>query len=64
MNDDTTIGEVIRAISRIEKKLDRITSDHEDRLRRLEKAVWIMTGVSATGVSTGIAALIQASGGL
>lgn len=56
---EMTMGEVARTLARIEQKLDAITSDHEQRLRRVERYVWVMTGVGATGATTGVASLVQ-----
>jgi hypothetical protein len=42
--------EVLERLTRIETKLDAAISrgdDHEHRLRRLERAVWVATGAAA-----------------
>lgn len=57
---DVTDAEVVRWLERIESKLDKITGDHEDRLRRLERAVWVTAGISGAGIASGIGALSQA----
>lgn len=58
MSDDTEIRE---RLARIETKLDRIIDgpagldDHEKRLRRIEKWMFILTGAAATaGSSAGV----------
>lgn len=83
--DDVSIAELVRTISRldaefsrsfvrIESKLDRVTDDHESRLRDLERVdvgrmgtdlenrlrivEKWMWGLGATGTSTGIFALL------
>lgn len=57
--EDVTLGELARGQSRMEAKLDRVTLDHEIRLRRLERAVWLATGVGGAGAASGVGALIQ-----
>ena len=56
--DDLTMAEMGRTMVRIEGKLDKVTADHEDRLRRLEKAVWIATGTGAAGLASSLAAIL------
>ena len=60
MTEGITNAEIVRWLERIEAKLDKVTEDHEDRLRRLEKAVWISAGVGGAGVASGVGALLQA----
>jgi hypothetical protein len=52
--------EVLERLTRIETKLDAAISrgdDHEHRLRRLERAVWLATGAAAAmGGAVGAAA--------
>lgn len=48
-NEDVAIGE---RLARIETKLDlwHLThQDHEGRIRRLERAVWVAAGLSMAG---------------
>lgn len=59
MDEEIGNAELSRWLVRVEQKIDRLTGDHEERLRRLERAVWIMTGVGAAGVTSGVGALIQ-----
>lgn len=50
----------IERLTRIEVKLDNfitVYTDHETRLRKLERAVWIATGF-ATAAGGGLGALI------
>jgi hypothetical protein len=54
-----TNDELVRTMDRIERKLDMITTDHESRLRRIERAVWVMTGVGGVGITSGVGALLQ-----
>lgn len=56
--DAVTLAEVARGMIRIEQKLDRALADHEDRLRRLEKAVWIATGTGAAGFASSLVAVL------
>ncbi len=59
---DVTNAELARSIKRVEVKIDRISEDHEDRLRRLERAVWATIGFGLAGAGTGISALVQGFG--
>lgn len=48
-------GTVVERLARIETKLDvQLTTqaDHETRLRRLERALWIAAGFSMAGGAT------------
>jgi hypothetical protein len=58
-SDDVTLAELARGQLRIETKLDRVTMDHEIRLRRLERAVWVATGLGAAALTSGVGALLQ-----
>lgn len=60
--DAVTLAELARGQMRIEHKLDRVTEDHERRLRQLERAVWIATGTGAAGFTSGLAALLGVIG--
>jgi hypothetical protein len=55
------------SLARIETKLDHSlsdVSDHEDRLRKLERIVWIATGLAAaSGGAIGAAATSIIQGG-
>lgn len=54
-----TIAELGRLILRVEQKLDRVTDDHEGRLRNLEKAVWVATGLGGAAIASSIGALLN-----
>ncbi|MBX6382153.1 MAG: hypothetical protein IRZ07_04135 [Microbispora sp.] len=58
--------EVLERLTRIEVKLDAAISradDHESRLRRLERAVWVATGAAAIAGGAIGEVLRQALGG-
>lgn len=60
--------EVLDRLVRIETKLDsQLTrsEDHEGRIRRLERAVWVASGAAATagGVVGSIAQQVMGGGG-
>lgn len=44
------------AVSRLEDKLDRVTDDHEQRIRRVERWMWTCLGLSAAGAGAGLSA--------
>ena len=58
-----TMGELGRAIIRIERKLDGAMDDHEKRLRQLERWMWGAVAVGGAGLASGVGALFS-SGGL
>lgn len=55
---EVTNGELARWLERVEKKIDVITADHETRLRRIERAMYVSIGLAATGATSGLAAMI------
>lgn len=63
MNEDVTNGELARALIRIESKLDKVSDDHENRLRRIERISYIALGLAVTGASTGFSSLVSVFGG-
>ena len=54
-----TLGEVGRAVIRIERKLDGLADDHETRLRAVERSLWAAAGLGGAGLASGLGALIQ-----
>lgn len=49
---DPIIDIVVDRLARIEVKLDQAlasTSDHETRIRRLERAIWLAVGFASAG---------------
>lgn len=63
MPEEVTNSELSRSLIRIESKLDLVTGDHEVRLRRLEKYVYVSLGLAVAGATSGVGALISALGG-
>lgn len=57
--EGVTNSELARALIRIEGKLEQVTGDHELRLRRVERWVWIASGMSAAGMISGLIAAAQ-----
>jgi len=55
---ELTLGEVGRAVERVEAKLDRVIEDHEKRLRRLEAIQYIAIGLAAT-LGTGFGTILD-----
>lgn len=60
--DTVTVGELTRCLSRIEAKLDKALEDYEQRLRKVERALYVAAGLSLTGIGTGLTAVL--GGGL
>lgn len=54
--EGVSTAELARSLARIEQKLDGVTSDHEQRLRRVERWMWTALGLSGAGAATGISA--------
>lgn len=54
--EDVTLGEIHRTMTRIEQKVDKVTDDHEVRLRRVEK--W-MYAVPPTVVAAVTSVVVQ-----
>lgn len=61
VTDDVSTAELARSLLRIETKLDRVTDDHEQRLRRLERLVWIAVGTSMGSGFLSLLDLIKAA---
>ena len=59
MGDSYSLGEVVRAVRRIEDKLDAQVRDHEGRIRSLEQWMWRLVGVASVGGASSIAAWIS-----
>ena len=62
---EPTNAELARSLSRIEVKIDKVSDDHESRLRKVEKAVYMSLGLAGAGVASGIGTFITSilSGG-
>lgn len=54
-----TLSEIGRTVMRLESKLDRSLDDHEKRLRYLERAVWVATGLGGAALASAIGTLVQ-----
>lgn len=63
MSGDITQPELVRWLTRVEGKLDKVTEDHEGRLRRMEK--WMYGAIAVVAViSNGLGVLVgQSLGG-
>lgn len=57
-HEPITNAELARLLMRIEQKLDAAVGDHEQRLRRLERNVYVASGVAMAG-GTGFGALLS-----
>jgi hypothetical protein len=58
MTHDVTPGELTRWLSRVEAKLDKVGNDHEQRLRRTERVMYVAVGLALAGAGTGIGSLV------
>ena len=61
--ETVTNDELSRSLVRIELKLDRVTEDHEQRLRRIERVLYVSLGLAGAGTTSGLGALIAALSG-
>lgn len=61
--EEVTTGELGRSLQRIEAKLDQVTGDHEQRLRRVERWMWTAMGLAAAGAASGLASVVAALNG-
>jgi hypothetical protein len=59
MNDDVTLGEVVRSLQRIERALDTVTGDHEARLRKVERWVYAVPPTLMLAVASVIAGVLR-----
>jgi hypothetical protein len=53
-------AELGRSLTRIEGKLDKVTEDHEGRLRRVERTLYVTLGLAGAGVTSGVGSFIAA----
>lgn len=60
MNDSTTIAEIARTLNRLEGKVDKITDDHELRLRRVERWVYSVPPTLLLASASIVAAIFKA----
>ena len=58
-----TPAELNRWLHRVERKLDKVTDDHEQRIRRMERAMYVAIGLGTAGATSGIAAIASALSG-
>lgn len=63
MHEEVTNSELSRSLVRIESKLDKVAEDHEMRLRRTERMMYVAIGLAAAGATSGLGALLTALGG-
>lgn len=60
--DEISNAELARWMERVEAAVMKITGDHEERLRQLERRLWIMTGLASAGAATSIGAILDMQG--
>lgn len=56
--EELAIAEIGRTLVRLEGMFDRVTADHESRLRYLEKAIWVATGLGSAALASAVATLV------
>ena len=61
--EEVTNAELARSLIRIESKLDKHSEDHEARIRRLEKFMYVSLGLGSAGATSGITSLVAVIGG-
>lgn len=62
MAEEYTIAEVVRGIADLKQSVDKVTDDHERRIRALERWQYIATGLAAalgSGVGASISSLLR-----
>lgn len=59
VDEEVTLGEVVRSLTRIEARLDSKMDDHERRLRDLEKWKYALPPTVAIAAASVIAAIFQ-----
>lgn len=64
MNDEgaLTNGELGRWLTRVETKIDHAVSDHESRIRRIERSMYVAIGLATAGVASGLSSLLAIFG--
>lgn len=55
---EVTNAELGRSLVRIEGKLDTVTSDHERRIRTLERWMYVNVGLAVAGATSGLGGLL------
>lgn len=57
--EDVTLGEIHRTMQRIEQKVDKVTDDHEARLRRVEKWMYAVPPTVILAVASVVAQFLS-----
>jgi hypothetical protein len=61
---DVTSGELGRWLMRVEAMLDKVANDHETRLRRTERVMYVTIGLAIAAGASGVSSiLVQLLGG-
>lgn len=59
VTQDPTLGEILRGVHRLESKVDKVTDDHEIRLRKVERWVWAMPPTLLAAAASLAAAVLK-----
>lgn len=58
---DITLGEIARTLKRLELKLDAVTGDHEERIRKVERWVYAVPPTLILALASIVAAVAGAT---
>jgi hypothetical protein len=60
MNDpDFTMGEIARTMQRMDARMERVVEDHEQRLRRIERWMYVLPPTVITAGAAVILAIVR-----
>lgn len=57
---DPTLGEILRGVHRLESKVDKVTDDHEVRLRKVERWMYAVPPTLILAAASVVATLFNA----
>lgn len=53
------LASIERQLQRIERKLDKAIDDHEGRIRKLERSLYVSGGIAMAGGATGVVSVLN-----
>lgn len=57
-----TFGEIVRTLERIERRLDAVAGDHEQRLRKVERWMYAVPPTLVLSLGSIVALFVKAAG--